>query len=141
MIYTAHTCKQHITSLSWLLVESDTAPLSRPLFSTSSSECVKACQMADARLLNAAFNKDCKALRSYIKKGYDCKSSQREAPYCGLFHVVAGLSCVDCDKGSIIQSLIKAGADINARDDTGLTPLMVCVNLRHSNSAEKCCCV
>jgi uncharacterized protein len=91
--------------------------------------------MAEARLLDAAFSGDCKALRSYIKKGYDCKARQRESPCSSLLHLAAGLTCNDCDKASIIQSLIKGGADVDARDDAGLTPLLISVSQAHGHSA------
>jgi Ankyrin repeats (3 copies) len=98
--------------------------------------CVQRSAMAEARLLYAAFSGDCKALRSYIKKGFDCTARQRKFSQRGLLHVVGGLTCTDCDKSSIIQSLVKAGADVNALDDAGLTPLMVCAMLGHCHVAQ-----
>jgi ankyrin repeat protein len=97
--------------------------------------CVQSNAMAEARLLDAAFSGDCKALRSYIKKGYNCKARQRESPCSSLLHLAAGLACTDCDKASIIQSLVKGGADVDARDDAGLTPLLISVSQAHGHSA------
>jgi hypothetical protein len=78
-----------------------------------------------ARLLEAIHDRaDCKALRLYIKKGYDvCALNHKQM---SLLHVVASLTCSDCDKGSMIADLIKRGADADARDYVGVTPLMVC---------------
>jgi hypothetical protein len=78
---------------------------------------------AAARLLNdIARTGDCKKLRLYIKKGYACSARQSEAPHASLLHLVAGLICTDCDKGSIAQKLIKGGAEVDAMKDDGLTP-------------------
>jgi hypothetical protein len=56
---------------------------------------------AAARLLNIVCSGDCKKVRLYIKKGYDCKARQSETPHLSLLHLVAGLTCTDCDKGSM----------------------------------------
>jgi ankyrin repeat protein len=63
---------------------------------------------------------------AYIKKGYDCNARQSEAPHNSLLHLVASLTCTDCDKGSMAQKVLKAGAEIDVKNDDGLTPLMVC---------------
>jgi ankyrin repeat protein len=78
------------------------------------------------RLLNTLFSKpDCSLLRCYIKKGFDCKMQQQEQPRHSLLHLVAGLDCVDCDKVKLVQSLVKRGAALDARDCVGVTPLML----------------
>ena len=83
--------------------------------------------MAAARLLNDIFRtRNCKKVRQYIKKGYDCNGRRSEAPHSSLLHLVASLTCIGCDKGSAAQKMIKEGAEVDARDDNNLTPLMVC---------------
>jgi hypothetical protein len=78
--------------------------------------------MAEAtRLLEAAFTNDCKALRLYLKKGYDGTARFEEAPT--LLHLVVMLECSDCDKGSMVRTLIKQGVQV---DDAGFTALMRC---------------
>jgi uncharacterized protein len=79
-----------------------------------------------ARLLEAAFNNDCKALRLYLKKGYDGAARCAEAPKPTLLHLVAMLECSDCDKGSMVRTLIKQGVQVDAKDDAGFTALMRC---------------
>jgi hypothetical protein len=83
--------------------------------------------LADAaRLLSAAFQNACKCLRLYIRKGYDCNlKAQSTESKLALPHVVTDLRCSDCDKGSMIQSLISGGAAVDARELEGKTPLMV----------------
>jgi ankyrin repeat protein len=76
-----------------------------------------------ARLLEAAFSNDCKALRLYLKKGYDGTARHGEAPRPTLLHLVAMLECSDCDKGSMVRTLIKQGVQV---DDAGFTALMRC---------------
>jgi ankyrin repeat protein len=80
-----------------------------------------------ARLLKNAFlHEDCKAIRLYIRKGYDCSAVDvLTQPECTLLHLVMGLSCTDCDKNSLAQSLIKSRNQVDARDKEGLTPLML----------------
>jgi ankyrin repeat protein len=79
-----------------------------------------------ARLLETAFrNDDCEAVRQYIKRGYDCRAVDPNTNFT-LLHLVMGLSCTDCDKSSMAQSLIKAGNPVDARDTDGRTPLMYC---------------
>jgi ankyrin repeat protein len=104
-------------SLSEQLVASEGRPQHLPPWSETA---------AAARLLNTIFNTaDCKILRYYIKKGYDCKVQQQEEPRQSLLHVVAGLECVDCDKVKLVQSLVKKGAALDARTRFGQTPLML----------------
>jgi ankyrin repeat protein len=79
-----------------------------------------------ARLLEAAFSNDCKALRLYLKKGYDGTARSGKAPRSTLLHQVAMLECSDCDKGSMVRTLIKKGVQVDARDDLGHTALMGC---------------
>jgi ankyrin repeat protein len=79
-----------------------------------------------ARLLEAAFSKDCKALRLYLKKGYDGTARSAKAPRPTLLHQVAMLECTDCDKGSMIRTLLKQGVQVDARDELGFTALMRC---------------
>jgi ankyrin repeat protein len=79
-----------------------------------------------ARLLEAAFSKDCKALRLYLKKGYDGTARSGETPRPTLLHLVAMLECTDCDKGSMVLALIKQGVQVDAKDDAGFTALMRC---------------
>ena len=83
--------------------------------------------MAEAvRLLEAAFSNDCKALRIYLKKGYDGTARSRNAPRPTLLHQVVLLECTDCDKGSMVRTLLKQGVQVGARDDLGFTALMRC---------------
>jgi ankyrin repeat protein len=79
-----------------------------------------------ARLLEAAFSNDCKALRLYLKKGYDGTARSRELPRSTLLHQVALLECTDCDKCSMARTLLKQGVQVDARDDLGFTALMRC---------------
>jgi ankyrin repeat protein len=105
-----------------------------------------------ARLLEAAFNNDCKALRLYLKKGYDGAARSREAPRPTLLHLVAALKCTDYDKGSMIRTLIKQGVQVDARNDDGFTALMRCrtkavatvlldhgADLQARNEVDECC--
>jgi uncharacterized protein len=79
-----------------------------------------------ARLLKNAFlHEDCKAIRLYTRKGYDCRAVDSNTDFT-LLHQVMRLSCTDCDKSSMAQSLIKAGNPVDARDKDGMTPLMHC---------------
>jgi uncharacterized protein len=79
-----------------------------------------------ARLLKNAFlHEDCKAIRLYTRKGYDCRAVDSNTDFT-LLHQVMRLSCTDCDKSSMAQSLIKAGNPVDARDKDGVTPLMIC---------------
>jgi uncharacterized protein len=81
--------------------------------------------MSTAARLEAVHDKaDCKALRLYIKKGYDVRVLNHKQ--ISLLHVVASLTCSDCDKSSLVADLIKGGADADARDRVGCTPLMLC---------------
>jgi ankyrin repeat protein len=83
---------------------------------------------AAARLLSDAFHtQDCKTIRQYIKKGYDCNARLSEHPCSSLLHMVAYLTCTDCDKCSMAQKLLAGGADVNAKNNGGYTPLIVCV--------------
>ena len=50
-----------------------------------------------------------------------------------MLHLVAALECVDCDKVKLVQSLVRRGAAIEAREFKGKTPLMVAAI--HSNDA------
>jgi ankyrin repeat protein len=79
-----------------------------------------------ARLLEAAFSNDCKALRLYLKKGSDGTARSGKAPRSTLLHQVAILECSDCDKGSMVRTLIKKGVQKDAGDDLGHTALMQC---------------
>jgi ankyrin repeat protein len=82
---------------------------------------------AAARLLYDVFRtRDCKKLRQYIKKGYNCNAKQSEAPHSSLLHLVASLPCTDCDKVSTAQKILRGGAEVDAKNDDGLTPLMIC---------------
>jgi ankyrin repeat protein len=88
--------------------------------------CVVFAMAEAARLLTTAFrDKDCKAVRLYAKRGYDCRALDPNTKYT-LLHLVMRLSCTDCDKSSMAQSLIKAGNPVDARDMNGVTPLMLC---------------
>jgi hypothetical protein len=78
-----------------------------------------------AHLLEAVHDRaDCKALRLYIRKGYDVRVQIKQKR--SLLQVVASFTCSDCDKGSMIAELIRRGAEVDARDDAGLTALMLC---------------
>jgi ankyrin repeat protein len=98
-----------------------------------------------ARLFATAFeNDDCKAIRLYIKKGYNCSAVDSETQSTFL-HLVMRLRCTDCDKSSMAQSLIKGGNPVDARDKLGFTPLMICsypalatVLLHHSADINAC---
>jgi ankyrin repeat protein len=89
------------------------------------------CAMAEAaRLLNAFFvDHDCKALRLYLKKNYDCDARQAEAPHSSLLHHVASLTCTDYDQASMVQTLVKRGVEVDAKDDNSMTPLMHCAGV------------
>jgi ankyrin repeat protein len=77
------------------------------------------------QLLEAVYDRaDYKALRLYIKKDYDVRVQIQQQK--SLLHVVASFTCSDCDKGSMVTDLIRRGAEVDARDDEGHTPLMVC---------------
>jgi ankyrin repeat protein len=78
---------------------------------------------------------DCRKLRQYINKDYDCDARQSEAPHSSLLHMVAALTCTDCDFGSAAHSLLKGGAEMNAKNDSGLTPLMICAINRNERVA------
>jgi hypothetical protein len=81
---------------------------------------------AAARLLESSFrNNDCKAIRLYIKRGYNC-SLVDPVSESTVLHLVMRLRCSDCDKSSMAQSLIKAGNPVDAKDKDGMTPLMRC---------------
>jgi ankyrin repeat protein len=83
-----------------------------------------------ARLLNAFFaDYDCKALRLYLKKNYDSCVKQAEPPHSSLLHRVALLHCTDCDKASMVQTLVRRGVMVDGRDDNGMTPLMNCADV------------
>jgi Ankyrin repeats (3 copies) len=83
-----------------------------------------------ARLLNAIFTDyDCKALRLYLKKNYGCNARQAEEPHGSLLHHVALLRCTDCDKASMVQTLVRRGVEVDSKDDNGMTPLMNCADL------------
>jgi ankyrin repeat protein len=43
-------------------------------------------------------------------------------------HLVASFTCSDCDKGRMTRALIKQGAEVDARDASGRTPLMACTS-------------
>jgi ankyrin repeat protein len=105
-----------------------------------------------ARLLEAAFSNDCKALRLYLKKGYDGAARSGETPRPTLLHQVAMLECSDCDKGSMVRTLIKKGVQVDARDDVGFTALMRCktkaaaaalldhgADVQACNELDECC--
>jgi Ankyrin repeats (3 copies) len=78
-----------------------------------------------ARLLESAFrNDDCKAIRLYVKRGYNC-SAVDPVSECTLLHVVMRLRCTDCDKSSMAHSLIRGGNPVDARNKHGFTPLMI----------------
>jgi Ankyrin repeat len=79
-----------------------------------------------ARLLGAALNNDCKALRLYLKKGYDGAARSGKGPRSTLLHQVTMLECSDCDKGSMVRTAIKQGAQVDGRNDLGHTALMQC---------------
>jgi ankyrin repeat protein len=79
-----------------------------------------------ARLFVTAFrDNDCKAVRLYTKRGYDCSCVDPITNFT-LLHLIMCLPCTDCDKSSMAQSLIKAGNPVDARDKKGMTPLMHC---------------
>jgi ankyrin repeat protein len=105
-----------------------------------------------ARLLEAAFSNDCKALRLYLKKGYDGAARSGETPRPTLLHQVAMLECSDGDKGSMVRTLIKKGVQVDARDDVGFTALMRCktkaaaaalldhgADVQACNELDECC--
>jgi ankyrin repeat protein len=82
---------------------------------------------AAARLLNDIVGPgDCKKVRQYIKKGYDCNARQSATPHLSLLHLVASLTCNDCDIGSTAHAILKGGAAVDAKEDHGVTPLMMC---------------
>jgi ankyrin repeat protein len=79
-----------------------------------------------ARLLETAFrNGDCKAIRLYIKRGYNCSAVDPTTQFT-LLHLVTRLRCADCDKRSMAENLIRGGNPVDTRDKDGLTPLMRC---------------
>jgi hypothetical protein len=87
--------------------------------------------MAEAvRLLYDFFvDHDCKALRLYLKKNYDCTARQPTPPQHTLLHHVASLTCTDCDKASMVQTLVKRGVEVDVKDDNSMTPLMHCAGV------------
>jgi hypothetical protein len=80
-----------------------------------------------ARLLNTFFiDYDCNALRLYLQKNYDSCVKQAEVSHSSLLHYVALLHCTDCDKASMVQTLVRRGVMVDGRDDNGMTPLINC---------------
>jgi uncharacterized protein len=74
------------------------------------------------------------------------------APRPTLLHLIAMLECSDCDKGSMVRTLIKKGVQVDARDDLGLTALMRCrttasatalldhgADVQACNELDECC--
>jgi ankyrin repeat protein len=92
---------------------------------------------AAARLLSDVFRTcDCKKLRQYINKGYECNARQSEAPHSSLLHMVSALTCTDCDKGSTAQKIFEGGAEMDVKNDDGVTPLMMCAVSGNDRVAE-----
>jgi ankyrin repeat protein len=91
--------------------------------------------VAAARLLSDIFStRDCQKLRQYIKRGYDCNA--RQPPRSTLLHLVARWTCTDCDIRSMAEKLLRAGAEVDAKNDDGLTPLMTCAMSANNCVAE-----
>jgi ankyrin repeat protein len=93
----------------------------------SQSAATESRMVAAAGLLNdVSRTGDCKLLRQYIKKGYDCHARQSEPPHSSLLHLVARLECTDCDKSKLARTIMEKGVAVDIRDDESQTPVMLC---------------
>eukprot|EP00953_Heterococcus_sp_UTEX-ZZ885_P034334 17794-Heterococcus_DN1.PRE.1 len=109
--------------------------------SSSDDLCVVLCKPSDRMTtlkaqaaLDQAFDTEnfhCKSLRRVLKiadvGGCDVITARsREPPHRSLLHVAAGKTCSNCCPSLLVIQLVKRGCPVDAVDDDGLTPLMLC---------------
>jgi ankyrin repeat protein len=78
---------------------------------------------------------DHSALKLYIKKGHSCGLRDSVAPHATLLHAAARLNCTDIERASIVELLLKKGAELNGCDDFGVNALMRCAQQGSSHTA------
>src|ERR1043165_1542661 len=93
-----------------------TAILARLLLTVAFSATAFAAVKNDVRLIDAAKNSDAAAVRTYLKGKPNVNIRYPDGST--ALHWAAHRSDVD-----LVKLLIKAGADVNAADDLGTTPL------------------
>jgi uncharacterized protein len=79
----------------------------------------------------ATNNFHCKSLRSVLKLAEvgECDviaARSPEPPHRSLLHVAASKTCSKCCPSLLVIQLVKRGCRVDAVDDDGLTPLMLC---------------
>jgi Ankyrin repeats (3 copies) len=83
-----------------------------------------------AHALELAFDDDifhCDSLRKVMATpGCDVNARSPSPPHRSLLHLAALNTCASCCPSLLIIQLVRRGCLVDARDDNGITPLMLC---------------